>query len=366
MAKKFLCPFCISEYDIKLVKYICPDDGYEAFPGFFERRSNKAVKCSNPNHPNGLATRRVCPQCGETIPLSALQNPSLPICIVGGTSSGKTNFITVMLEELNKVGNLGISLGFQNNETMMHQRMHRDMIYRDKLPPEATPFGEIPRPQIWEIRKNNAAGKEVPAYNFTIFDGAGENTNEIRDTEIGRYISNSKAILLVLDPLTLEKVITGGTVDEKVMQDSNPTSDVTPANQVLNTLATTIRNMDYMSTGARLTMPVAVVLTKFDTIRNSYAAFNSSAIIHQPKLTTTNGKISMEEIDRVHNEIVEWLNQIGEESFLGDLNSHFTNFKLFGVSSYGSPPDGFILPEIKPHRVLDPMLWLFKTMNYIE
>ena len=50
------------------------------------------------------------------------------------------------------------------------------------------------------------------------------------------------------------------------------------------------------------------------------------------------------------------------------LDSHFKEYYFFGVSSYGNPPkDAYTLPdEIKPHRVLDPILWLFKRAKFID
>ena len=41
---------------------------------------------------------------------------------------------------------------------------------------------------------------------------------------------------------------------------------------------------------------------------------------------------------------------------------------FFGVSSYGEPPEtqGSVNENIKPHRILDPVLWLFKEEKFID
>ena len=68
------------------------------------------------------------------------------------------------------------------------------------------------------------------------------------------------------------------------------------------------------------------------------------------------------------SEIRNWLEQIGESAFIDALDSHFKEYYFFGVSSYGAPPkNAHTLPdEIKPHRVLDPILWLFKWAKFID
>jgi len=366
---KFVCPFCISEYNSNKIRYFCPDEycGAEATPGFFTKLFNrsKRIKCSNPHHPNGFATKRVCPmsECGETIPLSALQNPSLPISIVGVPSSGKTNYITVMIEELHSARGLHFNIGFQNNETMLHQKENRDKIYEKRTPPDSTRY-LFPLPQIWEIRNRNIGPR-----NFTIFDGAGEGVTISKDSSVGRYISKSKAILLVVDPLTLSKVRGNGILDEEVIKNSlaGNMGEVWQANTVLTRINTEIRELQHITGNAKLKIPVAVVFTKFDTILNKYPEFSQDALIRQPRLTVTNGVISMEEIEQVNAEIENWLYAIGEDGFLSALANNFEEYKLFGVSSYGSPPlSPNELPEIRPHRVLDPMLWLFKRMKYID
>ena len=94
-----------------------------------------------------MATVRLCPECGEynkqipeeakgVIPLGALDaDGSLPFCIIGVSSSGKTNFITVMLHELSRVSELRIALSAQNKYTRDVQRENYTNIYENYIPP---------------------------------------------------------------------------------------------------------------------------------------------------------------------------------------------------------------------------------------
>ena len=365
---KFVCPYCIRSYNLKKVFYVCPDCGETAVP---DRLEKEPVKCKKSGC-HGLATQRKCPQCGGDIPKMALETPNLPFSIVGVSNSGKTNYITVMLQELSR-GSSGIrlALGAQNNETKDHQYENYKRIYEDHIPPESTAGGER-MPQIWYIKNLfRKRGNNVPTYTFTIFDGAGEDheNNLDRSSPVCRYIETSKAIILTLDPLILSSIRKGGIVDDNTMKNSlaGDTGEIKNAANVINSVATYIKSARGIKETKILQIPIAVVLTKFDTIIN-HSSFSEEAVIKKPSLNVRNGKISMEAIKQVDEEIRAWLCEIGESSFIDALTSNFKEFFFFGVSSYGNPPQGTarLCDEIKPHRVLDPILWLFKKARFID
>jgi len=65
--------------------------------------------------------------------------------------------------------------------------------------------------------------------------------------------------------------------------------------------------------------------------------------------------------------VEDWLEAIEERGLLMSLKANFPNHKFFGISSYGQPPkDDGTLNKPNPHRVLDPILWLFKNKDFID
>lgn len=364
---KFTCPFCIREYDKSKVLYVCPDCGESTVPGWLAR---EPIKCKTSGC-GGFATLRKCPSCGQVIPKMALETPNLPFSIVGVSNSGKTNYITVMLHELGRSSGLRLALGHQTKYTLDHQNMNQDLIYEQHTIPEATSPGEN-MPQIWYIRNlEKKRGNDVPTYTFTIFDGAGEDHENNLDptSTVCRYINASKAILLAIDPLVLPNIRRGGVVDADVMSNSLGGAENVSKNSedVINSVAAYIKAARGIKTTKKLDIPVAVVLTKFDTILN-HRAFGPQALIKKSSLTVRNGMVDISEIKQIDSEMRNWLEQIGESAFIDALDSHFKEYYFFGVSSYGAPPvDENTLPEeIKPHRVLDPILWLFKRYKFID
>lgn len=369
---KFTCPFCIREYEKSRVLYVCPDCGTAAQPGRFEREPIKCKFKDDEGHEcGGLATLRKCPSCGQIIPKTALETPNLPFSIVGVSNSGKTNYITVMLHELGKASGLRLALGHQTKETLDHQNENYHRIYEEHTKPESTQSGEN-MPQIWYIKNLlKKRGDEVPTYTFTIFDGAGEDHENNLDpaSTVCRYINASKAIILAIDPLVLPSIRKGGVVDHDVLVNSlgGYEGETKNAEDVINSVAMYIKAARGIKAGKMLDIPVAVVLTKFDTLID-HKVFGSQALIRNQSLTVRDGRVDLAEIQQVDQEIRNWLYQIEEGAFIDTLDSHFKEYYFFGVSSYGAPPkDAYTLSdEIRPHRVLDPILWLFKREKFID
>ena len=374
----FICPFCYDTYDKKLIKYVCPQDGCRS-----EAPAGKEpVRCVSPSCP-GFATDRVCPGprsgCTKKIPKIALETPNLRFSIVGISTSGKTNYITVMLEELMNFAGLRLALGAQTRETTEIFKNNRKDIYELGRPLEATNVGDAP-PQIWYISNLAKQGTTIlgrnftPKYTFSIYDGAGENYDRMEANEI-RYIRSSEAFIITLDPLILEGV--RAFVDPETISISyKADSEYVNSMEIVETLVNHIKEIKGIRSDKPLDIPVAVVLTKFDTI-SSHATFTNS-LVKKPSSCISGGKGRVEEFDQVHDEIEHWLQSIGEQKFINAMDSSFTtvdwigrrkrHYKFFAVSSYGSvPTEANITPErIRPHRVLDPMLWLFKLKDFVD
>jgi hypothetical protein len=355
---------------LKEVLHVCPDCGETATPGIFEK---KRIKCKKTNC-GRLATIRKCPKCFNKIPRTVLESPNFPISVIGVSCSGKTSYVTVMLQELGQTPNLCLTLAAQNNYTDNHQNEKYKLLYNQHVPPESTPPTAIDTnltPQIWRIKNNSKKrGITVPAYTFTIYDGSGEDHEHKIDPKspVCRYIAMSKAIILLIDPLILSSVRKSGFIDPEVMRNSLAGRDAEYKNTVhiVSNVASYINEAYGIGEGRILNIPVAVVLAKFDAIKEHKAFTN--ALVKSDSSIFRNGKVSINEIKQVDEDIRIWLDAIGESSLIHEIESNFKNFYFFGVSSLGDPPTGTatLSEHIKPHRVLDPILWLLKIAKFID
>lgn len=379
--RNFICPYCMNEYSKRKILYWCPECNQEVKPSSVFSR--KPFKCNNKLEDGrlcmGIATDRKCFYCGEEIEQPMLETPNLPFSIIGVSSSGKTNYITVMLHELGHSG-LNLAVSPQNIDAKKARDENYKRIYEEHKTPDPTPPGKL-KPQIWEIKNNQRQYRnKVPTYTFTIFDGAGEDHEKKLDPTSNEcnYIRASKAILLIIDPLFLSKIRSGGVVNSEDMKNSlrGIEGEIKNSEDIIMSLAKYIKRIRGIKTNKKLDIPVAVVLTKFDTVEN-HQVFGPlirnkerkmSIEYQKSDINREHGKFNMGEIDEIHKEIIGWLKRIGEDQFITNLDSSFKNYCFFGVSSYGAPPtDEASTPrDIKPHRVLDPILWLFKTFNIID
>ena len=108
------------------------------------------------------------------------------------------------------------------------------------------------------------------------------------------------------------------TVEVKVIADMPESEEMQKtfmknAEDVINSVVAYIKSARGIKSSKMLDIPVAVVLTKFDTILN-HRAFGPQALIKNSSLTVRNDKVDLAEIKQVDSEIRYWLEQIGEKT----------------------------------------------------
>ena len=382
--KQFVCPYCFQKYSRSEILYVCQECKQITTPGITDW--NKiSIQCKN-NAPGtkrpcgGIAALRVCPRCGVdkngpliaqgidtgVIPNEALDTRNLPFSIVGVSASGKTNYITVMLEELKRVPGLRLAVSCENNYTRDAHEENRRAIYDEHSIPELTAAG-TQMPQLWQIKNvGDRRGDMIPSLTLTIYDGAGEDHENINPTSnVCKYINASSAIILTLDPLILRNLRKD--INPTILANSGGRVQQHSAEEIVSSVAKYIKIARGVPTERRLDVPVAVVLTKFDTILN-HRLFPQDALVQSPSLSVIDGKINSNEFRQVDQEIRDWLYVINEGAFIDAIEADFREFQFFGVSSYGAPPKavGVLEEVIRPHRVLDPILWLLQREKFIN
>lgn len=370
--RKFVCPFCLREYNKSKVLYWCVKCGKSV-----DKPVIGKAKCQTCH---GVAASRKCQYSScdagsggtDFIPDSAVNMPYGSFSIVGLSNSGKTNYITVMLNELQHRSGLGLTANPLNKNSITKQNQNYDLIYLKHKKPDATKVGSE-KPQIWSVKNGKKRrGNTVPTYTFTIFDGAGESHEKLDSSSTEcRYIAASKAIIITIDPLALEGVKNGGFVDSQTINNSRPVNKSTGGEglqsvDIVSGVASYIKGAIGMRQTKRISIPVAFVLTKFDTVLD-HPAFGENALVKHPSEVFVDGEYKDTEAIQIDAEIKSWLNEIGEGAFIDAVEANFSNYRFFGISSYGSvPPSSEKTPDkIEPHRVLDPLLWLFHQGKFI-
>lgn len=373
MRNDIICPYCIRP--LKRLKLLCPRCGNEVRMAPAEllqwHTNGRLPQCKRPGCGGAIASVPTCiydasmieaagDVCGRRLPADIMQYQTyLRFSILGTSGAGKTNFVTAMIHELNHDQNHRLSMEFMDNETRDHFRADERIVYQQRHPAAPTPPGIPIIPQQWRIRRT---GSSEPPCSLTIFDGAGEDHENI-DPKISRYISGSKELIILIDPLTIAGA--RALVPEEVRQWSSHTEDggQHSAVDLINEVINDIRRAWNLTVNEAIRCPTAIVFTKFDTVCGSFGRDT----VARPSPHLAQGGFVWPDSDAVDREIRRWLLQRQAGDFISVVENNFSDVRYFGVSSFGRPPVGFgRLEPVEPHRVLDPLLWILAREKIIE
>ena len=365
-----VCPHCLRKLKLSGMKFFCvpdEDNRHEVKLSFFDRLKNRLPVCrKNFCRNHGITIREaVCRHCGELLPPQILfHDKFLSFCAVGVAGAGKSSYLTTLLHEL-KYSGLPWILQAMNVETTQLAQVNEQNVYEERHCLRGTEAGVSPKPQLWTIMDNSVKGEKIPTYALTIYDGAGEDCEHIDytplDAKISRYLSGARMLLIMFDPLLLSSV--RGEIPFETLNASMATERQTsaPANMVsmINSLANYIRRNCNIPPGKRIDRRAAVVLTKLDALHEMLNGFSSgSTILKESPHVQSRGFVESDS-KMVDLEIRDWLTRQGETAFLGAIDANFMDVRVFGVSSFGRPPDQLKrLAKVRPHRVLDPLMWM--------
>ncbi len=369
-SKSAVCPHCLRKLTLSGMKFFCvPDEDsrHEVHLSLLNKIKGRLPVCKRKFcRNNGLTIREaVCRKCGESLPPQILfHDKFLSFCAVGVSGAGKSSYMTTLLHEL-KYSGLPWVLQAMDVETTRLAQMNEQHVYEDRQCLHGTTAGVSPRPQLWTILDNSNKGEKIPTYSLTIYDGAGEDCEHIDytplDSKISLYLSGAKMLLIMFDPLLLANV--RGEISNETLNASMATERQTsaPANMVsmVNNLANYIRRNCNIPPGKRIDRRAAVVLTKIDALTEMLNGFASgSTILKESPHVQSRGFVNSDS-EMVDLEIRDWLTRQGETAFLGAIDANFKDVRVFGVSSFGRPPDlRKHLAKVRPHRVLDPLMWM--------
>jgi hypothetical protein len=247
----------------------------------------------------------------------------------------------------------------------MLAQINEQHVYEARHCLAGTKAGVSPKPQLWTIMDNSEKSEKIPTYALAIYDGAGEDCEHIDytplDSKISRYISGSRMLLIMFDPLLLPSV--RGEIRFETLNASMATERQTsaPANMVsmVNSWSNYIRRNCNIPPGKKIDRRAAVVITKLDALAEMVNGFSSDSTILKDSPHVKNLGFVESDSKMVDLEIRDWLTRQGETAFLGAIDANFKDVRVFGVSSFGKPPDIHKrLARVRPHRVLDPLMWM--------
>ena len=357
--KKFTCPYCYGTHTIKTCDMKC---SYNV-PGKSDTCYGTVVKDNNKYIPDKnkescmkcTQARKMifCPVHGNEIPLKCTQIDGVPIALIGAKASGKSNYIAVLVREIRGKMCAAFSCSLDttsNQETEdTYRRYYEGPLSKNEVV-DATDKNRSVPPLIYPLTFN----KSKKSVLLTFYDTAGENFNSNDSMDrMNQYIPNSKGIILLLDPLQVPDI------RKKLAGKMTLPAQNAEATTILNRVVNVIRNIKNMGPNQKIDIPIALAFTKIDALEQ-FGIINPNDCLARESDHLSRGMYVKMEHDSTQFEMETILGQYVGTEMLAMLDN-FKNWSIFGLSSLGSIPSDqgkIVAGDIKPRRVLDPLLWI--------
>lgn len=398
---KLTCPFCYEQFNASKILYRCEnaDDnrcakendeelaiyfGQPTFPAkriidtsntTNTRQRGKGVRCDQCNKPT---SKQICPCCHNQLPTFFHQSESHVISVIGARNSGKTHYITVLINELVRRGHLlkidtiPQDVGENRNEvtSMRYRRNYkRPLIDQHTELPQTQENAKDLYPLIYQLKSSRKSifdkfkFKKKVLY-LTFYDTAGENFRDAQELKkIANYVSNSSGVIFLVDSFQIP-LVNRHLSDSGMKLPNHETGYDDVLNQLINLFE---GSGEIREAGSVANIPVAITLSKFDEVlKHSLLnvthdklnlSSNSSFLNHREFSPSEIQEVS----DTIRTNLVEW----DEEGFANKLDNQFKNLAYFGISALGdSPENGRLHGAPVPYRVMDPLIWILHKLNF--
>jgi len=388
--KKIICPFCFHKFRKADVWFRCDnnscshkseDKALNDFWGQNQQRKNLAFK------PEGFSLfgsesakcpkcktstlKVICPECHNSLFKDMIDEDSTIISIIGGQSSGKTNYITVLIQELlNRCYTFDAAITeitacgdvYDANTGKAYNTAHRyredfyNQLYNQKVCHAATRRDAFSNriPLIYRL----VIGKHKKSVFLVFYDTAGENfhtADEIRKN--AEFLKNSAGIIFLLDTFGIDDV------NKKLGNISNKSYRYI-FDPVVNYMQ---NNMSSAEQNEFKKKPLALAFSKIDTILNDKNYDIPGINMQTNSSFLSDEKISLNDLYAMHIGLNDTLRgKWDEKMFLKNIKTNLgEKVCFFGFSALGEMPniDGSI-KNVKPYRVLDPLVWILHELGY--
>ena len=374
--RKEICPYCFEPYRLKETPFRCSSPAARCAPerdevrarvwdeaapmgrvlpaegGF--RREHRCPACSQ------TSRKRLCPLCHMELPHTTGKFRNLIFAVIGAKEAGKSHYLAVLIEQIRKHAgpDLGMLLEPLNDHTIRRYRedfyepvFRRGTVIRGTVSALADRRVQIPLVYTLTFTGKDLFGRHVIKGLVTLvfFDTAGEDLNdESTMNTVNKYIYRSDGIILLLDPLQLDRVRDHLNGSVPLPSRNADTADI------VTRVTKLIRDGRGLPLNAKIPTPFAVAFSKFDAVE--------PLIDPQFQLRSDpdhRSGFDLADFHAVNAEMQSLLSDWDNVILREQVEGYYQKFGFFGLTSLGCNPHGDQkIPRVLPRRVEDPFLWL--------
>ena len=297
-----------------------------------------------------------CPR-GHRLPEGYTSRRTVVIGLVGLTGSGKSTYLTTLLEALHEgaLAPLDISVELAEDSAERHRQSRLRLIV-DRIPLGLTPpltGDEVQQPVVLTLTRSN--GDAAPSgINLLVYDASGEQLLRRADiAQYNRYLYVADGVILIIDPSALPR-LSG--------PDHAPAEVLGPAaaTQMIGALAELMRSSRGLKSSAVVPdAAVAVALSKADRLA----------------ATLPPGALKRERLDELHavlrraystsEDLAEYIDQMGGENLTSIILRRLPQVTLHAVSATGSDVTDGHYPSVESVGVVEPLVVLLARVGFL-
>jgi hypothetical protein len=346
-----VCPICHTQTSLPV--YLCDGCGsahHKLLPssyGTFHHRCTCGKQLPSTFFLNRGRLPAKCANCNNFLSRAHTEARKQFVPVIGGPSTGKTAYLVWLVDELKRWAVAeGQDFAFLNpSDAAAFETRLRDM-RRGNMPNKTT----ATTPSAINVTFSRSGRLDRNLY---VYDPAGEAFLGEQELVPHEFLGYCSGVLLLIDPFSIPAVQYQYGIDPSRANDLKPS--VQRPDDLLDRLVFVLEKHFGVDPAARITMPIAIVLTKVD-------AFNLEATIGDDALSPSMAESKRETArnDLISRQLCEW----GMTPLVEAIETRFSKRSYFTCSAVGlarASGAGFA-----PERIAMPFLWLMDQTRRVQ
>jgi Double-GTPase 2 len=357
----FRCPTCYAHMRIPI--FVCPrcaTDHSRLWPSVYGIFYHRCKGCNSGLPALDLLGRRKlirkCVACARPLNKEVGQLINVHIPVIGGPSTGKSNFIFMATRELinSYAGPRGYSTEFPDEGDRVEYTRNLVELGSGRVlqkTPDITP-------QAYNLalkRPRERLGRII-----YIYDAAGEAYSTEDNTVLQKYYDYVDGLIFVIDPMSIELYRRAHLKEVESLRNQLRPSAL-GVMEAYGRMITVLEASVGLRPGRKFRHPIAVLISKVDALDLEEKIGKTAA----GRVMTEDPSLHLEE-DAIHMLVQEFLQEHEMGNLVRDLYLQFEHVHFFSCSALGRMPENEAAGPFHPVRVLEPITWILGTLGVID